>query len=119
MLGITRQRLYQLVAMGRIDHKKVGRSVFIPRAAVEDRIAGQQRLESNDCVSAQEVADFFGVDLSTVRVWLADGKLRASKIQNRLCFKPVDVIAFVPPAGNAATSTATRMLNGRHYPLPK
>lgn len=119
-LGISRQRLYQLVAMGRLDSKKIGRSLFIPRESLDARMAGRHRLESNDCATAREVAEFFGVDMSTVRSWLATGKLTATKINNRLCFRPNDIIQFVPPAvpGVDVSTKGTRTLHGRYYPPP-
>jgi hypothetical protein len=123
MLGLSRQRVYQLVALGRLPARKVGARVWISLAAVQDRLAGQQRLASNQCVTTQEVADFFGVNERTVRGWHDDGSLPATAINNQLCFAPADVAAFVPPysaggSGRTPRRTATRMINGRHYPLP-
>ena len=120
-LAISRQRLYQLIAMGRVPSIKTddGR-VWIPITAVEKRVAGNRRLGSNQCITTREVADFFGVDHRTVRDWFTQGRLKASKINNRLCFAPADVIAFVPPtegsAGRNPARTPTRTLRGRVYP---
>lgn len=119
-LGISRQRVYQLIGWGRLPHTKVGRLYFIPSSAVEDRQAADDRLSSKQCVTTQEVADFFGVETRTVRDWYANGALRGQKINNRLCFNPGDVIAFHPPylggVGRSPTRTGTRTLWGRHYP---
>lgn len=122
MLGITRQRLYQLIAMGRIPSQKVGRRIWIPQSAINQRLAGGQRLESNNCISASEVAEFFGVDVRTVREWYGAGLLKATKVFNRLCFTPTDIAAFIPPssggAGRYPARTGTRKLRGRVYPRP-
>jgi hypothetical protein len=83
-------------------------------------MAGGERLNSNNCVSAQEVADFFGVDVRTVRDWHIDGHLKARKINNQLCFSPQDVITFVMPTtggpGRNPARKPTRTLFGRYYP---
>jgi len=121
-LGVSRQRIYQLINWGRLPGEKVGRTYRIPRAAVELRRAGDERLKSNQCISSQEVADFFGVDVRTVRDWHVDGSLRARKINNTLCFSPQDVVTFVPPTyggpGRHPARKPTRTLRGRTYPVP-
>jgi excisionase family DNA binding protein len=121
-LGISRQRVYQLINWGRLPGEKVGRTYRIPRAAVELRLAGEKQLNSNQCVSTKEVAEFFGVDVRTVRDWHVDGYLKARKIGNTLCFAPQDVITFVMPTiggpGRHPAHTGTRTLRGRHYPAP-
>ena len=119
---MSRQRVYQLIGWGRLPAEKVGRTYRIPREAVARRVAGDQRLRSNQCVTSQEVADFFGVDVRTVRDWHINNELRARKINNTLCFNPVDVIKFVPKTyggpGRHPARRPTRTLRGRHYPLP-
>lgn len=121
-LGVSRQRVYQLIGWGRIPAEKVGRTYRIPRAAVELRRAGNDRLESNQCVTSQEVAEFFGVDVRTVRDWHIEGTLKARKINNTLCFSPTDVITFVPPTyggpGRHPARKPSRTLRGRFYPPP-
>jgi len=122
-LGVSRQRIYQLIGWGRLPAEKVGRTYRIPRAAVELRMAGEERLASNQCVTSKEVAEFFGVDVRTVRDWHVAGTLKARKISNTLCFNPADVIAFVPPtyggAGRHPAHKPTRTLRGRYYPAPE
>ena len=123
MLGISRQRVYQLVGLGRLPSRKEGGRVWIPRAAVEDRIAGEQRLASNQCVTTQEVAEFFGVNERTVRDWVTNAGLHCTSINNVLCFEPLIVAAFVPPsstggAGRNPKNPGTRTIRGRHYPEP-
>lgn len=121
-LGVSRQRIYQLIGWGRLPASKVGREYRIPRAAVELRMAGDERLKSNQCITTQEVAEFFGVDARTVRDWHIDGSLRAQKINNTLCFSPNDVIKFVMPTvggpGRNPARKGTRTLRGRTYPPP-
>ena len=121
-LGVSRQRIYQLINWGRLPGEKVGREYRISRAAVELRRAGDERLKSNQCITSQEVAEFFGVDVRTVRDWHIDGVLRARKINNTLCFSPQDVITFVPPTyggpGRHPARKPTRTLRGRTYPPP-
>jgi excisionase family DNA binding protein len=122
-LGVSRQRVYQLIGWGRLPAEKVGRTYRIPRAAVELRQAGDARLKSNQCITSQEVAEFFGVDVRTVRDWHIAGTLRARKINNTLCFAPQDVITFVPPTyqggpGRHPARKPTRTLRGRTYPPP-
>jgi excisionase family DNA binding protein len=122
-LGVSRQRIYQLIGWGRLPAEKVGRTYRIPTAAVQLRAAGDQRLKSNQCITSQEVADFFGVDVRTVRDWHIDGSLRAQKINNTLCFSPTDVISFVPPTyggpGRHPARKPSRTLRGRTYPAPE
>ena len=122
-LGVSRQRIYQLINWGRLPAEKVGRTYRVSREAVELRMAGDDRLRSNQCVTSKEVAQFFGVDVRTVRDWHLDGVLKARKINNTLCFSPADVIAFVPPTfgggpGRHPARKGTRTLRGRTYPLP-
>ena len=121
-LGISRQRVYQLINWGRLPGEKVGRTYRIPREAVELRMAGEEKLKSSQCVSTKEVAEFFGVDVRTVRDWHVAGFLKARKISNTLCFNPTDVISFVMPTiggpGRHPARKGTRTLRGRHYPPP-
>lgn len=122
LLGISRQRVYQLVGLRRLASTKVAGRVWIPMSAVEDRLAGEKRLRSNQCVTTQEVADFFGVNERTVREWQVTGALKALTINNQLCFAPNDIAAFVPPssggAGRNPGKRATRTIRGRYFPPP-
>lgn len=122
LLGISRQRVYQLVGLRRLPSTKVAGRVWIPMSAVEERLAGERRLTSNQCVTTQEVADFFGVNERTIREWHAIGALKATTINNQLCFAPTDVAAFVPPysggAGRSPGKKATRTIRGRYFPPP-
>jgi excisionase family DNA binding protein len=123
-LGISKQRTYQLIAFGLFPGVwREGRNYRIPRAAVEARLAGNERLDSKNCVSAQEVADFFGTNVRTVREWNTEGLLPASRILGRLCFAPADVIAFIPrtygSSGRYPARKPTRTLRGRKYPVPE
>ena len=121
-LGIARQSMYHLIEMRRIAHKRTsdGR-IWVPQEAIDMRLAGRQRLRSSQCITATEAAEFHGVDVRTVRLWHTQGLIRGTKIHNRLCFTPSDVIAFVPPTyagvGRLPKRPATRTLRGRHYPL--
>lgn len=121
-LGVSVQRVYQLINWGRLSATKVGARYYVPIAEVDARIAGDQRLASNQCITSSEVAAFFGVDVRTVRDWYAAGELRGSKINNQLCFAPQDVITFIPKTfggpGRHPARKATRTLRGRVYPLP-
>jgi hypothetical protein len=120
MLGVAKARMYQLIELGRIESYRTpdGR-IWIPVPAIERRLAGRQRLSSSQCIRASEVAEFFGVDVKTVREWHAGGLLRATKIENTLCFAPGDVIKFVPPTidgpGRPTARKPTHTLRGRHY----
>lgn len=120
VLGVSRQRVYQLIGLGRLPSRKEGNRIWIPQNAIQDRIAGEQRLGSNQCVTTQEVADFFGVNERTVRAWHDAGLIRALMINNQLCFAPTDIIKFAPPynagAGRPPKRAATRTLRGRYYP---
>ena len=124
MLNVSRARVYQLIGLGRLPHRKVGQRVWVPVSAVEARLAGEQRLASNQCVSTQEVADFFGVNERTVREWQVTGALPATIINNQLCFDPGAVVKFKPPssfggAGRSPKRKGTRTINGRYFPPPK
>ena len=124
MLGITKARIYQLIDMGRLPSLRTAdKRIWIPLEAIELRNAGKQRLGSVNCVTTQEVADFHGVETKTVREWYGEGLLRASRIGNRLCFSPNDIINFVPPTyggpGRLPKRRPTRTLRGRVYPTPE
>lgn len=122
-LGVARQRVYQLVALGLLPATKHHGRVWIPQAAVEARLAGEFRLNSNQCLSPEEVAEFFGVNERTVREWNRTGLLKAQRINNRLCFSPTEVIDFTPPAtggkGRPPKRRGTRTIRGRYYPVPR
>ena len=125
VLGIARQRVYQLIEMGRIESLRTpdGR-VWVPMKALEKRQAGKDRLSSGQCISTKEVADFFGVDMKTVREWAGLGLLHSVKIANRLCFSPAEITKFVPPTsmggpGRPPARAGTRTLRGKVYALPK
>jgi len=123
-LGISKQRTYQLISFGQFPGTiRRGRNYYIPKEVIEDRLAGNERLESKNCVSAQEVADFFGTNVRTVRDWNTEGLLPAQRIHGRLCFAPTDVIAFIPKtygsSGRYPARKPTRTLRGRKYPVPE
>lgn len=122
-LGISRQRVYQLVRMGILPSERRGNRVWVPQAAIDARLAAEGRLNSNQCVSTREVADFFGVDLSTVHEWRRQGLLNPSKVNNTLCFDINEVIKLVPPRARTGTGRTpgkrpTRTLRGRYFPEP-
>jgi hypothetical protein len=123
ILGLSRQRAYQLVDLGRLASRKTadGR-LWVSMESIAARQANVQALGSNNCITSQEVADFFGVDDKTVRTWHTSGLLRARKFNNRLCFSTNDIIKFVPPssghAGRNPARAPTRTLRGRYYPEP-
>ena len=123
LLGISRQRVYQLIEMGRLPVRRgAQRRIWVPLQAIEARLAGEQRLDSTQCISTGEVAEFFGVDERTVRDWQTRGYLHATKINNRLCFNPAEVVAFVPPGeggpGRSPARRGTRTIRGRYFPPP-
>jgi excisionase family DNA binding protein len=120
VLGISRQRIYQLMREERIPSKKIGARYFVPITAVSARRHADELLRSDECIGTQEVADFFGVNERTVRDWNSLGLLVAANIGNTLCFRPADVIAFVPPsstggAGRPPARPGTRSLRGKRY----
>lgn len=47
-LGLSKSFVYQLVLAGELPHVRIGRSVRIPRTALEEWIARQQRGGSRD-----------------------------------------------------------------------
>jgi len=124
VLGVSRQRVYQLINWGRLDGEKVGNTYRVKRDSVNLRLAAGSRLGSGQCISSVEVSDFFGVDVRTVRDWVSQGVLKARKINNRLCFAPGDVVTFNPPTysssqGRYPGRKPTRTLRGRYYPPPE
>jgi hypothetical protein len=123
-LGISRQRGYQLVRMGILPSVTIDGRVWVPQEAVNLRLAGESRLSSSQCVSTQEAADFFGVDLSTIHHWRKVGYLKATKVSNKLCFDINQIISFVPPrnssvVGRYPARPGTRTLRGRYFPVPQ
>jgi excisionase family DNA binding protein len=120
-LGISRQRVYQLIREERLPSRKTGARYWVPITAVTARRHAEELLRSDECIGTQEVADFFGVNERTVRDWNIIGLLKAENIGNTLCFQPADVIAFVPPsssggAGRPPARQPSRSLRGTKYP---
>ena len=122
-LGVSRQRIYQLIREERLPSKKLSNRYWVPVSAVLARRNAEEKLRSDECITTQEVADFFGVNERTVRDWNNLGLLTATSINNTLCFQPADVIAFAPPgslggAGRPPARKPTRSLRGKRYPEP-
>ena len=121
-LGIARQRVHQLIRMGILAGVQAddGRW-YVPQHALDERRALLQHQNSTQCITTKEVADFFGVDIKTVRGWyhakLLKGRMFGGR-KGKLCFSTTDVVNFVPPSFGWRRKPPTRILRGRHHPEP-
>lgn len=102
MLGVSRQRIHELVELGRLTALRSARHVYIERSSI------QERKDANDLndewMTTPQVAARFDVTSKTVRRWVADGRLSAVAPHGRaLRFDPKEIKRFRPPA-----------LGGRH-----
>ena len=107
LLGVSRQRVYQLVGMGFLRTVKRGGQRRIPIEAIKDRKAAKLRLLGR-CMSTRDVAEFFNVDPKTVRTWRDLGLIHSTKINNHLCFDPDEINVFEPPGHRVRRIRAER-----------
>ena len=108
VLGITRQRVYVLIAKGVLSAVKgPGGHVFITRASVNKRQAWLS--EWDGFLTTAEVAAIKGVTEKTVRRWHVGGHLKGKlAADRRLRFDPAEVERFVPiPVGRPRTRGTT------------
>lgn len=116
MLGISGPTTGRLVTRGKLAAVRRNRRVWVAVESIQARLADRERLE-HDCLTIEEVADFFGVHRETVRVWHLKGLLPAESIEATLCFDTTDVVTFrPPPGGRNPVRVPTRTLRGVHYP---
>lgn len=122
-LGIARQRVHQLIRMGILAGVQGddGRW-YVPQYALDERRALLQHQNSTQCISTKEVADFFGVDIKTVRGWyhakLLKGQMFGGR-KGKLCFAVADIVKFIPPTFGWRKRPPTRILRGRYHPPPR
>jgi excisionase family DNA binding protein len=122
-LGITGASTYRLI---NTRHLKVSRRdgrIWVAESSVRRRNATLGHLRSGECVSVDEVAEYFGVHRRTVLGWNRAGQLEGQRVSNRLCFTIADVTAFIPSSatgwGRRPAKTPTYTLRGVRYPAPK
>jgi hypothetical protein len=107
-LGVTKQRCYQLMRTDRLAWKDHAGRLWVHEASIEQRCRDRTRAES-DCIDTNEVLEFFGVGLRTLRRWLAAGRLHPDKVAGVLCYDLDELISFDPGR------PAPRVLRGVHY----
>jgi hypothetical protein len=121
-LGIARQRVHQLIRMGLLAGTQADdKRWYVPQEAINERRALLQHQNSTQCITTREVADFFGVDVKTVRAWYHAKLLKGTMYGGRkgkLCFSTADVVSFVPPSLGWRRKPPTRTLRGRTFPPP-
>jgi|GEM_PF-1716873 len=99
-LGISRQRIHQLVKERRLTGLRDRTFLYVPVAEVE--AMREQRARGRGVppgmLTKDEVADRFGVAPRTVQDWYSNGSLPGVMAPSRmLAFKAEDVEAFSPP----------------------
>lgn len=96
MLGVTRQRIHELVQLGRLREMRSPSHVYIERASIAERLKANER--SNSWMTTAEVAAHFDVGIKTVRRWHRAGLLVGeSPLGRALRFDPKKVDKFRPP----------------------
>lgn len=96
LLGVSRQRVSELIQLGRLSGVKVGHNLMVPRSEVVLRLALAR--SHTPRINVQAVAKKLRVTPWTVRRYYRAGLLPAMKDQNgHLMFKPEDVAMFVKP----------------------
>ena len=96
MLGVTRQRVQQLVDEGRLRAMRTAHHVYVERASIVGRIEDAGLAE--EWMSTAQVAARFDVSPKTVRRWAEMGRLSAHAPFGRaLRFDPAEVMRFRPP----------------------
>ena len=96
LLGVTRQRVHELVKLGRLREMRSPTHVYIERASLTERLKANQ--VSDEWMTTAEVAARFDVATKTVRRWHRAGLLVAEAPHGRaLRFDPRQVAKFRPP----------------------
>lgn len=96
MLGVSRQRIQQLVAEGKLSALRTAHHVYVQRSSITTRLedAGQ----AEEWMSTEQVASRFDVSPKTVRRWSERGLLNPQTPHGRaLRFDPAEVMRFRPP----------------------
>lgn len=96
MLGVSRQRVQQLVAQGRLRAMRTVHHVYVERDSIKGRLedAGQ----AEEWMSTEQVASRFDVSPKSVRRWAEQGLLNPQTPHGRaLRFDPAEVMRFKPP----------------------
>lgn len=114
LLGISRQRVHQLIHLGRIPAVRSGIAWDIDDEAVHararNRPAAGKRLRPlpTGYVAAADVAREYEVSLGTVRNWIHSGRLKAER-HGRVFIVPTDAIPDVtrPTRGRPRSVTAS------------
>src|SRR5262245_17829770 len=93
-LGVTRQRIHDLLKEGRIEAGPDGKVVA---ASLERWMQAKQ--DEQYLLTVDQVASAFGVHETTVRKWAARKRLPYRRGRNNsMLFRPDDVAKFVPPS---------------------
>lgn len=98
-LGVSRQRIHQLVEERKLTGLRDRTFLFVSRAEVAAmRGAKGKRRPPAGWLTKQDVAERFGVTLRTVHGWYQRGLLPGLMSDNRvLMFRPSDVATFQRP----------------------
>lgn len=96
MLGVSRQRIHELVDLGRLRALRSARHIYIERSSINERQV--QNELSEDWMTTAQVAARFDVSPKTVRRWVAEKRLSAIAPHGRaLRFDPKEVRRFRTP----------------------
>lgn len=96
LLGVSRQRVHELVDLGRLRALRSARHVYIERASINERVKQDELADA--WLTTAQVASHFDVSLKTVRRWVSDGRLNAVAPHGRaLRFDPKEIKRFRPP----------------------
>jgi excisionase family DNA binding protein len=104
LMGVSRQRVHQLMKKGRLGYKVVPGGVLYRRVdiTVDDierwRTGGRGDLPAPaGFMSVEEVAYIFGVSGTAVYRWVGDGLMAAERRGGRIWCRSSDVQSFTPP----------------------
>jgi excisionase family DNA binding protein len=105
VLDVRRQRIYALIAEGALPSVTEHRHVYIPAAAVRERLA---QAELPGLMTVADVAAAFNTTTKTVYHWHQSGKLPGKLLsRRRLRFDPADVSRFARAHGTPQVKRLT------------
>ena len=107
-LGLSRQRVYQLVSTGKLKALRIGGKQCLERAEVEQRKAagtvGDFHAPSTEHLTRDEVAFTLGVSIATVNTWIYDDKIESVLQGHRRLVPKAEVERLLSERMGAAAS---------------
>lgn len=94
-LGVTPQRVHQLIRDGGLASHRVGNRVVVPLDAIEARLRhrpGRWGDVPDGMLTFADAAERLGVSVTTVRAWIRSGKLAAVRLDDGRVVIPADKV---------------------------